>query len=1039
MADKSTSRYPRLRKLRDALRRPFSRVNSHPVSPQQLQPVVAPVSPPAAASKPQRSSSVDVAPVPVTDSSGGDTTHSLDRGAQSVQLEEVGIDNVALALDATPGPPAVAACSAPSTPLAAAAQTPEVLSSVDDIPPPAAESFGGSAVRPSDAGTQSMNVKEVVLDSFGLALDVVEKLAGFGETIPFVAPVANVLSQLVKGYKEVKAVDEKRDVLLARIMDIAQNLCSTIQVLKEKNHLDLIGRLKGDIEQYTRLLVEASTSVVEYNGLSAPLRAVAGTQFGTKFTDIQEKLASFGDRFRMNRLVDIVIQQGSFKQKVDKVHDIVLGKKLEQWLQSPPDMLQKQYEMQKLRQDGTGLWFLDGHMFAVWQDNPGVLWIEGDSGTGKSVLSSSVVNRLNDEQTRLRALGPLPAVAFFYFDINHKSGNMVDMALRRIILQLSAQSANSYGRLEKRYNQSNGQITPNFLDLQTILEELLRELGRTYLVLDALDECDEQELPWLLQFILTLRSWTESPLHLLITSQRRTRFTHEFAGLSRVVLESQLIGHDIKAVISHEIQQNHSFQIWKSRAGEVIERVTNRSSGMFRLATCILLELSRCTHQRELDSTLADLPADLFEIYGRFFGRIRSQDRVFAVAVLRWLLFSNSILSLAQLADARSFDVSNTGELTFNPTLRIENQCAIPRWLEGLTNVSQLHTNQEQLLFAHASVQDYFSSPQFTDKFGFNLSSTHSHSFIAQSCISYLLYLAKHPFSESTHLSEYPLGIYAANNWYHHLSHAEDRASLLPHAIHLFGGAEYVALDRLCHWGWPRHWSIYGSNPRLDAPIFMCVRLEYVEAVSHLLQTGVDVHQFNEHGQSLLDVAVEQNSVQLVRTLLDNGANPNDSPVLWSASEAGHTQIVQLLLKGGADPMIPTPNRRLWHEYIEIVPLLLADGADTHAVNRYEGTPLWAAAASGHTEIARLLLEYGAQIIPGPGAGNPIQAAVSRGHRDTVQLLLNNGADSAEVTPLQVEPPQVRPELEAWLNGLDTWTGSWSDSASYTSSTVDLL
>ncbi|KAJ7187377.1 hypothetical protein C8R46DRAFT_1207326 [Mycena filopes] len=103
MADKSTkhpSRYPRLKRLWDTLRRPFSRIKSHPVSPQQLQPAVAPVSPPAAASrltdaapKPQGSSSVDVAPLPPTDSSGGHTTHSIDGGAQSVQLEEVGIDN----------------------------------------------------------------------------------------------------------------------------------------------------------------------------------------------------------------------------------------------------------------------------------------------------------------------------------------------------------------------------------------------------------------------------------------------------------------------------------------------------------------------------------------------------------------------------------------------------------------------------------------------------------------------------------------------------------------------------------------------------------------------------------------------------------------------------------------------------------------------------------------------------------------------------------------------------------------------------------
>ncbi|KAJ7187366.1 hypothetical protein C8R46DRAFT_288368 [Mycena filopes] len=955
MADKPTkhpSRYPRLRRLWDALRRPFSRLNSHSVSPQPLQPAVASASPPAAAI-PLTDTAKPLAPLPPTDPSGGGTA------TQSVKVKDIEIDDVGLGLDPTPLLPAVTVSSPPTTPLPAVAHISQALSSADVIALPAAESSGDGAIRASDPGTESMNVKEVVLDGFGLALDVVEKLAGFGETIPFVSPVANVLSQLVKGYKEVKAVDEQRDALLARIMDIAQNLCSTIQVLKEKNHLDLIGRLKGDIEQYTRLLGEASRSVVEYNGLSAPLRAVAGTQFGTKFTDIQEKLASFGDRFRMNRLVDIAIQQGSFKQKVDKVHDIVLGKKLEQWLQSPPDMLQKQYEMQKLRQDGTGLWFLDGHMFAVWQDNPGVLWIEGDSGTGKSVLSSSVVNKLNDEQTQLRALGPLPAVAFFYFDINHKSGNMVDMALRRIILQLSAHSPNSYSTLEKRFDQSNGQITPNFLDLQLILEELLQELGHTYLILDALDECEELELPQLLHLIFTLRTKSQRTLHLLITSQRRTRFTDEFADLSHIFLEPELIGHDIKAFISHEVHHNYGLQIWKSRADEIIERVAHRSSGMFRLAACLLLELSHCTHQTELDDTLGNLPADLFGVYDRFFERIRPKDRVYAVGVLRWLLFSTKRLLLTEHAEAISFNISSTtGEFTFNPTLSPGYSQAILRWLEGLVSFHQ-KPEYDWILLAHASVQDYLLSPHFTERFNFNLSAGHSHSFIGRGCVAYLSHTLGHkPYHQ------YSLMRYAPRNWGYHVSHAIDRASLLSPVMRLLKdrSPQYIALDQL-----QLDFQIMGGT---TTPIALCAKIDYSEGVSHLLHHGVDANQRDAMGNSLLDIAVKNESAQLVRILLDNRADPNakHSKALTLAAATGHMETVQLLLNHGA----------------EVNPALARE------------TPMQAAASNGHTRIVQLLLTHGAELSPANARRTSLNAAASNGHTKTVQLLLAHGAEVLE-------------------------------------------
>jgi hypothetical protein len=47
-------------------------------------------------------------------------------------------------------------------------------------------------------------IKEItgkfVVDNVALALDVAEKLAGFAQTVPFIAPVAGFLSLIVKAY-----------------------------------------------------------------------------------------------------------------------------------------------------------------------------------------------------------------------------------------------------------------------------------------------------------------------------------------------------------------------------------------------------------------------------------------------------------------------------------------------------------------------------------------------------------------------------------------------------------------------------------------------------------------------------------------------------------------------------------------------------------------------------------------------------------------------------------------------------------------------
>jgi hypothetical protein len=53
------------------------------------------------------------------------------------------------------------------------------------------------------------------------------------------------------------------------------------------------------------------------------------------------------------------------------------SKKLEKWLQFPPNMTEKHHKTQKLRMEGTGEWFLGGNKFLKWEENEGVLWIEG--------------------------------------------------------------------------------------------------------------------------------------------------------------------------------------------------------------------------------------------------------------------------------------------------------------------------------------------------------------------------------------------------------------------------------------------------------------------------------------------------------------------------------------------------------------------------------------------------------------------------------------------------------------------------------------
>ncbi|KAJ6509822.1 ankyrin repeat-containing domain protein [Mycena vulgaris] len=814
---------------------------------------------------------------------------------------------------------------------------------------------------------------ESVVDNIPLVLELVAQIANIAAKVPFIAPIAALTTGILKAYREAKDMDEKRNVLFTHITNLSGDLSATVLRMEATNHVDLIGRLRVDMEAYAGLLKRTSAFIEEYDNQSAAIRFAARTQLATKLTALSQELEVFGARFRTNRLIDLTLHERTNAAILENVHQMALEEKLEKWLKAP-DMKIKQLETQRLRREGTGLWLLDGARFIEWQDHPGCLWIMGPSGAGKSVLSSAVISKLVAEKQPF-GLEQTPPVAFFYFDFKDKEGQAVESALRRIVLQLSAQSPNPYKVLDKQYMVSKGQTLPTYQDLQAVLETLLLELGRAYIVLDALDECKITDQRQLFDFISVLRGWTATPLHLLITSQPRQIFTEQFEGVPCIELDAGVTEHDLRLFVSNEMCIS---DIWAPHAEDVTERVVRKSSGMFRLAACLLVELFRCPYQDELEETLDNLPDDLFGIYDRFLQTIRPKDFIYVEAVLRWLLFSGAPFSLDMLADAISFDFSNSEEFIYKPSRRVDNAGAILKWLEGLVVVNPTHYRGPCIVLAHASVQDYVRSARFTKNFGPDLSESLSHTFIARTSIIF------------------PTFSILSTLW--------DSMCLLGN------GTEP-------HPTWLNGWS---------SPLEFCCREGYIEGVRGLLAAGADVNADN--GEALRATS----STDIVRLLLENGADVNttgvgDRSTLQVASSRGHKDIVCLLLEHGAD--LTATSRQYGSAvhaaslggHTDIVRLLLEAGANVNTTGGPNGSALQAASGGGHTETMYFLLRKGADVnATGGRNGSALQAASRLGHINAVHLLLGYGANvntlgGEDGSPLQAACKWGRTEIVGLL------------------------
>lgn len=148
-------------------------------------------------------------------------------------------------------------------------------------------------------------------------------------------------------------------------------------------------------------------------------------------------------------------------------------------------------------------------------------------------------------------------------------------------------------------------------------------------------------------------------------------------------------------------------------------------------------------------------------------------------------------------------------------------------------------------------------------------------------------------------------------------------------------------------------------------------------------------------GASELLAAIRTVDVGRVQRALAAGADANpksalqDSPLV-AAAEAGCPEIVRILLDHGADPSpraaVPPLVTAAERGQLAIVTMLIDAGADLDALDEHGSTALASAAHSGAREVVEQLIKAGAS--PSLGTPPPISAAAEEGHVAIVEILL---------------------------------------------------
>ncbi len=443
-----------------------------------------------------------------------------------------------------------------------------------------------------------------------------------------------------------------------------------------------------------------------------------------------------------------------------------------------------------------------------------------------------------------------------------------------------------------------------------------------------------------------------------------------------------------------------------------------------------------------LRKQLKSLPATLPQTYERILVNIEEKYSKYALKMLQWLTYSNQPLSLLELAEVVAIDEDE--EPRFDPERRFPEPRDILLMCSSLVTATEEKDRFWETYFepeieraimirlAHFSVKEYLISSHIIDGAArkYSIQEIDANVRIARDCLSYILYFTEdipkpargHEVDE--YLSSFPLARYAQLEWIEHVRvgrqiNEEPMVDLIMEFFSSEGNAWSTGLlgelgARSPPWGMELS----------ELPLYYASQMGLLGVAKRLITIGVEGNAYSGNYANALRVASLSGNTEIVKLLLETGADPNSSKHGWKhdwelgsavywASLLGHGAIVRLLLDAGAEVRLEKSLK--YHSALHaaasngnsnLVAMLISSGMDVN-LNPGKGllennTALGLASIDGHAKVVKLLVEAGAS----PDLTiTALHLASRRGHNEVIELLLSAGTNPNQscklATPLR--------------------------------------
>ncbi|KAF3020560.1 hypothetical protein E8E14_008094 [Neopestalotiopsis sp. 37M] len=551
--------------------------------------------------------------------------------------------------------------------------------------------------------------------------------------------------------------------------------------------------------------------------------------------------------------------------------------------------------------------YADSHKNKAWQKHAAAV----AAAFAKELLAYVIADEVSGEKPASALLDNKSMIASLLTQFSQSQHSLPDYV------------RSMYERHKKKGTQ------PAHKELLTALERMVSGSGyeRTFIVLDALDECTSQDRANIMSDIKALQE--KSSINILATSRPHDEIATLLMGENTTTKPIVAHNQDMDIMLQSRMK-TFDQEVYDDKFRErIVSKIIQAAEGMFLLADLHLNALTALPTKGDILEALDNLDKisdPLDAVYELAMKRIESQDSGFAQLAKRailWIVHARRRISTAEIQHALAIR-PNTDAIDTNycPTIgMVQSICA------GLVIVDE---DSDTVRLVHYTTQEYFEKAREN---WFPL----AHDQISQSCVTYLSFKAfdgccKTDAEMALRHLKFPFYAYACKEWAYHAQLATSK--------------EHV-LDFL------------RKEHQVQAAIQTSVA-DYDAAVngSRLQKSANGLHLASRSGLETMVKAL----------LVDYHVNVRDSndqtPLSWAASE-GHGAVIELLLT------------------IEEVDINLPDSSGR--------TPLSKAAGNGHEHVIELLLRMASIDVnrTDQSGRSPLSWAALNGHRGVVHLLLH--------------------------------------------------